>query len=183
MKFTNNHFFWNGLIFLSGCLITYYATQYEYLNIETDVNVIESIISIFGILVGLFIAVSLQKRYNRNQNLYTYLVNRLDLMWSDFVSFHSTIEESDKIEFFKVTKVVTDLQRRNTELKKLISHLEGVPNQIDSLTDSLQDLFDKCLKKDGIVYYDPKKKEILQMTESVNNSFVVIFKAINKILA
>lgn len=160
-------------------MICYVFTEFQYLEIEKSINIWETLLAIASIAVGLFIAMSLQKRFNRNQNLYTYLINRLDSIWTKFDSFNSVIEASDKIEFTKVTKILTELQQKNRQFTKLLVEFGSIENHFEPLADELQDLFDSCLKTGGIIYYDPQKTTILSHTEKIANNFIGIYKAIN----
>jgi hypothetical protein len=172
---------YNSLFFLAGVMVCYALSQFSYLKIDVEINVWETLLGIASLGVGLFIAVSLQHRYNKNQNLYNYLVNRLDQMWSKFNALHLAIEVDDKIEFDRITKILTELQRANLEFTKLIDQADyQIIDEFERLSEELQDLFDVCIKNNGVVYYDQKKDQILALNEQIINNYIRIFNTINK---
>lgn len=165
---------------LFGSLVGYAASQFRFFKIDTTVNVVETIVAVITIVIGLYIASSLQKRYNQNQNLYNYLITRFDTLWNDFNSLNDQVEASDKIEINRVTKMIRDFQRRNNEFKKLLDQLDSVNNNLTDLTEKYLSLFEKSLIKENIAYYDGKKELITEQGKAITAEFVAIYKCINE---
>jgi len=172
---------YTGLVIalLLGSLIGYYTSQFAFLKIDTTVNVIETIVSVVAIIIGLYIASSLQKQFNQNQNLYNYLITRFDSLWNDFNSLNDQVEASDKIEMNRVTKFVRDFQRRNNEFKKLLDQLDSVNNNLTVLSEKYLELFEKSMIRENIAYYDTNKELIAEQSKRITAEFVSIYKSIN----
>jgi len=164
---------------LVGSLAGYTASQFRFFKIDTTINVSETIVAVITIIIGLYIASSLQKRYNQNQNLYNYLITRFDTLWNDFNTLNDQVEASDKIELNRVTKMVRDIQRRNNEFKKLLDQLNSVENNLTDLTEKYLTLFEKSLIKENITYYDGNKAQITEQGKKITAEFVSIYKCIN----
>jgi hypothetical protein len=65
---------WVGLLgFIAGSLICYIALQFSLFEINFEIKVVESLISIGTAIIALYIAISIQRRLTRNQNQYTYV--------------------------------------------------------------------------------------------------------------
>lgn len=164
---------------LVGALFGYSISQYRFFKIDTTINVIETVIAVVTIIIGLYIASSLQKRYNQNQNLYNYLITRFDTLWNEFNTLNDQVEASDKIELNRITKMVRDIQRRNNEFKKLLDQLDSVNNNLTDLTEKYLTLFEKSLIKENIAYYDGNKEQITEQGKKITAEFVTIYKCIN----
>ena len=165
---------------LVGSLIGYTASQYRFFNVDTSINVIETIIALITIVIGLYIASSLQKRFNQNQNLYNYLITRFDTLWNDFNSLNDQVEASDKIEISRVTKIIRDFQRRNNEFKKLLDQLDSIDNNLTNLIEKYLSLFETSLIRDNVSYYDGNKEQIAEQAKKITAEFVTIYKSINE---
>jgi hypothetical protein len=165
--------------FFSGALICYLFAQWKWLKIDTEVNVVETLIAIISIVIGIFIAVHIQKRYTQNQNLYNYLVTRLDSLWTDFNSFFAQIEQTDTIELVKVTAFVKQFQMRNTALVKLLQP-SALTNNLEALTDEFESLFANGLIRQNVVYYDGAKDNVVSRGERIQTEFTRIYLAINQ---
>lgn len=172
-------YFLSMLWFFIGALISYMLSQFSYFNVNTEINIVETIIAAISIIIGLYIAITIQKRYNRNQNLYTYLVGRLDSIWSDFNAFSNQVDATDQIELNRVNKVLKDLQKRNSDLNNLLIQLGSINNQFETLSEILRKTFEGSLIKDNIVYYDANKETISGINKSITDNLADIFNQIN----
>jgi len=178
MKVKNNLFI-GTTAFLAGALVCYFFAQWSLLKIDTQVNVVDTIMAVISIIIGIFIAVHLQKRYTQNQNLYNYLVSKLDLLWSDFNFFFSQIEQTDTIELKQVTSFVKQFQMRNSALVKLLQPI-ALSNNLERLTDDLESLLANGLIKQNIVYYDGTKDSIINCGVRIQAEFTKIYLSINE---
>jgi hypothetical protein len=165
---------------LLGWLIGYSLSQFSFFKINTEINVVETIIAGISILIGLYIAVSIQRRVNRNQNLYNYLVVRLDEIWKDFSTFRKQIEVADLIELSRVTSFVNEFQNKNADFNRLLTELGTINNDLETLSDSLQNVFESSLIKNNIVYYDSKKEQIMAINKQINDRLISIFRQLNR---
>jgi hypothetical protein len=180
-----NSFWLNLIYFLFGCLITYWTCQYSYFNIDNTINISETLIAILTLIVGIFIAVSLQKRQNKNQNLYNFLAVKLDDLWNRYNSFDQQLNYSQQIEVKQCTVFFKEFEVKYQSLKKLFSTFEISDQNIDYLANEMEAfediLFNECSISNNIISYFMCLKKINSKKELIHEYFAHILKRINKI--
>jgi len=162
--------------------VFYIVLQFHLLDLDLKVNVVDSLIALITILVGLYICSSLQKQHNKNQNIYNYLISRLDTMWSDFNSVHESVLRTDKVQLGEVTKRMRGLQKKSIEFSRLSMQL--VPDEKDTLSklfDEYLGVFERSLIRDNICYYEDHHETIKAKGQGIVDELVRIFKLLNKI--
>lgn len=165
--------------FLLGSLVSYFLSQIRFFEIDREINVVETIISVISIFIGLFIAISLQKNLNRNQNSYNYLVAKLDRLWADFNSFSIQIEANDQIELARVNLFFKEMTIKSTDFNRLLTALDNKSNNIEPFMNELQELLENSLTRDNILYYHTSKKQILLKADEIGHAFIAVYKEIN----
>lgn len=179
MKNLNKIFLSTGS-FLLGALCCYVLNQFAFLDIDRKVNVIETIVSAFSIGVGIYLVIVIQKRHNQSQNFYNYLVNRLDIIWGDFNSIYGQIEKSDQIELRTTNLYFKDFEIKHSNFKRLLSTV-NIDANLEGLIENLENLLDRSLKRNNILYYDSIKLEIDNLASQINSEFVRIYQEVNKL--
>jgi ABC-type sulfate transport system permease component len=92
------------LFFLFGSIASYVACQYQFLDIKTETNIIELLLSVGTIVIGVYIAVVLERNRNRSQNFYQYVERKYDALWETFIQFSSVLELSANVELNETSK-------------------------------------------------------------------------------
>jgi hypothetical protein len=165
--------------FIVGCLVTYYFCQIKYLEINRQVNVVESLIALLSIIIGIYIVVVLQRKQNINQNHYNFLVNRLDPIWSEYNGFLEQISQSDTVELKKLQMFIKHFQSQTNEMGKLLDSLK-IENNFYSLSETFRDLLEKSLHKNNIIFYDKDKDSIVDAGKKVSDEFVRVYLSLNQ---
>ncbi len=101
---------WQLLIaFLAGVLICFITTRFHYFEIKKELDLPGLIIGGLGLVIGLYIADTIQKRINRNQNRYSYLESKVDSCWTEFTNIAKVISISDNIAVESITRLTTEV--------------------------------------------------------------------------
>lgn len=123
MKKENNY--WHlTLSFLLGCLICFFCSQFKYFKIDTQINVIGTLLSIITALIGFYIAISIQKKHTKTQNQYSFIQAKLDSLWSEFNVFSQIFNYDDKIEIGALTKFTKDAYLSISFLKNIYASFD-----------------------------------------------------------
>ncbi len=181
MKKENNYWFLT-LSFLSGALICYSLTQYEYFLINTEINVIEAFMSVITALVGFYIAISIQKKINKSQNQYSFIQTKLDALWSEFNNFSQILNFDNKIEIVVLTKFTKGSYQSISFLKNIYAAYDLKDDSLTSLEKNIED-FEKFICNlpisDNVYSILEKKDEIDNQILSISKSFRIILKEMN----
>jgi hypothetical protein len=169
----------SSVTFILGCITTYLFCQVQYLEINPEVNVIESLIAVLSIIIGIYIVVVLQRKQNNNQNHYNFLVNRLDPIWSDYNRFFEQISQNDTVELNKLQLFIKQFQSRTDELGKLLISLE-INNDFYGLSEKFRDLLEKSLHKNNIIFYDKDKDLVIETGRKIADEFVNVYLSLNR---
>lgn len=169
----------SSVTFILGCIVTYLFCQIEYLKINPEVNVIESLIAILSIIIGIYIVVVLQRKQNNNQNHYNFLLTRLDPIWSEFNSFLEQVSEGDTLELKKLQAFIKQFQSRTNELSKLLISL-NIENNFYTLSEAFRNLLENSLHKNNIIFYDKDKEIIINAGKNVSDEFVRVYQRLNQ---
>lgn len=180
-----NSFWLNIIYFLAGALISYIFSQWQLLKIELEVNVTETIMAAITAVVGLYIAVSLQTRHSRNQNLYNYLQSKLDNSWQSFNALAKHLEIDDQIEVATVTKTVKEVYQNISSLKLILNsynHNDRYIAQIEKEIDDLEGLLvsNQTRISNNIIFYSNSKATVISYINQVHSSFAVALREINQ---
>jgi hypothetical protein len=184
MKRKNN--LWLNLAFLLlGALISYFLCQFQYLQIDTKVNIASTLISVTTAIIGLYLAVSLKKIQTKSSNLHNYLQPKLDLTWGLFLSLSHQLSLKDQIELKEVTKAVKEITHHITPLKKMFSSFGLIDPCIDNVETKIENLenflVNDCTIKNNIINYAHKKGDLRIKLDEIHTLFVSSLKVINEI--
>jgi hypothetical protein len=184
MKKGKFNFFFICIVFLSGCLVSYILCQIKFLDIDNKVNVTETILSIITAFVGLYIAVSLQRRQSRNQNLYNYLESKLDTTWECFSNFSSQIEILTEIPLNEITREMKKLNKKIGPLKKIFDSFDLNATSISTIEQNIDNLESQLTGQssitNNIVDYSAIKNNIHSLIGIIDESFANALKNLNK---
>lgn len=181
MKKENNYWFLS-LSFLLGALFCYSFTQYEYFLINTEINAIETFMSVITALVGFYIAISIQKKITRSQNQYSFIQSKLDTLWSEFNNFSQILNFDNNIELIVLTKFTKDSYQSISFLKNIYAAYDLKDNSLTNLEKNIEE-FEKYICalpiSDNVYSILENKTEINNQILSISKSFRVILKEIN----
>lgn len=117
MKWGNK--IWILVSFFVGVFICYLTLQFSYFEIKKELDIPNIILSIITLLIGLFIAVILQKKVAKSQNKYTHLVSKLDTLWNSFNGFSQKLSYDTKVDISSIRKLLTDVIHPISFLKSI----------------------------------------------------------------
>lgn len=176
---------WQLLIaFLAGVLICFITTRFHYFEIKKELDLPGLIIGGLGLVIGLYIADTIQKRINRNQNRYSYLESKVDSCWTEFTNIAKVISISDNIAVESITRLNTEVIHQIGFIKNIFEAFEIKTECIISLDNKLENfesLFDNIPTQDNVKYYSEQKDVIENNIVLINQCFSIVLKTIQDI--
>ena len=182
MKRKNDN--WLNIVFLFiGAFLSYILCQYNFLEIDTKVNVSSSLISITTATIALYLAISLKRNQTKSSNLHSYLQPKLDVLWKLFLNLSHQISLNDNVELNEITKSIKEIYQNITPLKKMFKIFDLNDNSIDNLETEIENLekflVDDCELNQNIISYSSKKDELRSKLDNIHSLFGASLKAIN----
>lgn len=170
--------------FIIGSLLSYIGSQYKYLNIKTEVSVFDVAISIMGLVIGLYIAVNLERQRNRGQNFYSYVEGKFDLLWQEFIILSETLDYSSNIEISEISKSFKELYKKTTPLKTIFvasDYNEDCIIEIEQKISNFDDYITGLKSENNILNIDSHRTEIINKCNVINECFASSYKTLNHI--
>lgn len=173
------------IFFLLGIIVCYIACQYEVLNINTEINVLETLFALGTFGIGVYIAIIIQRRRNKSQNFYVYVEGKYDVLWEDFIRFSEVLEFSVNIELKEVSKSKKSIDMKIAPLIKIFKSFEydtECLTNIETKIDELEVLLTNSKHiQDQIIDLSPDKEQISAKLNAINEDFALTFKTLNNL--
>ncbi len=151
------------IIFFLGCLCCYIALQIELFKINYEVKICDLLLSAITATIGLYIAITIQKKFTKSQNKYHYLETKFDSLWSLFNAFSDTFAYDSKIELSTLTKFNKEFTTSIEFLKSIYSSYEMNNIKIIELGNQVENL-------EILILNNPKSNNIIEF--GLNNSII-----------
>lgn len=176
---------WRLLIaFFAGVLICFITTRFHYFEIKKELDVPGLIFGALGLIIGLYIADTIQKRINRNQNKYSYLEAKIDNCWTEFTNLAKVISISDNIGVETIAILNTEVIHQVGFIKNIFEAFEINTECIlalDAKLENFETLFDDMPAEDNIIFYSEEKDVIENNIVLINQCFSEVLKTIQDI--
>ena len=179
MKWSNK--IWVLVSFFTGVFICYLTLQFSYFETKKELDVPNIILSIITLLIGLFIAVTLQKKLNKSQNQHTYLVSKLDILWNSFNDFSQKLSYDTKVDISSIRKFMTDVIHPTSFLKSIFESFDVNDNCVCNLEEKLENLESKLSNlpaENNIVDFSSESSIIQNNILEINKCFSQVLKEI-----
>ncbi len=174
-----------SISFLIGVLICYFFCQYKYLVIDTEINIVESVISVLGLSIGLYIAVTFDRQKNKSQNFYTYVEKKFDELWQDFITLNEKLEYNSNIELTEISKSFKSIYQKIAPLKKIFEASEYNVDCIKLIEVKIDELDTYLCNIENTTQYvvplDLIKTELNVKLNNINETFAKSYKELNNI--
>ncbi len=167
-----------GAVFFLGAFVCYITLQFSLFEIKSELDIPNILISLITMSIGLYIADTLQRRVNKNQNQHSYLINKLDTLWAAFNDFSEKLSFDSKID-------ATSIKNFNKEIIYPISFLKNVFNSFEVNNNCVCDLEKNLEKLDSILTNIPADNNVVDYSDhlpSIENKVTEISKCFSKIL-
>lgn len=168
---------------LFGAVVSYTACQYEYLEIDTEVKVIDTLIASIGLFLGLYLAIILEKQRNKGQNFYTYVEGKFDSLWQEFISLHSTLDYSSQIDLPTLSKVFKAIDKQIGPLKKILEASEHDVSGITTIETKIDELETYLSNLDGtvnnVLNIEAVRQPLTDKLNNINECFADLYKQLN----
>jgi len=168
------------VFFLIGAAVSYLASQYQYLDIKKEFNIVETLLSIGTIGIGLYIAIVLDKNKIKSQNFYTYVEKKYDTLWEEFIQFSQVLELSRNVEISETSKQFKSITKKINPLIKVVEYFEYDSSCLISLEKKIDDLESYISNNENIenniIDLSIAREELDAKLSEVNELFAQTFK-------
>ncbi|MEI7525211.1 MAG: hypothetical protein WCJ95_12815 [Mariniphaga sp.] len=173
---------WINLIcFLGGSFVCYILLQFSFFKIKLELDIPTILLSLITASIGLYIANTIQKKVNKNQNQYSYLKDKLDSLWTSFNNFSKTFVYDSKIEASAISSFSKEIIHPIDFIKIIFASFE-INNEcvlnLEKSFESLEKLLSELKPKENIVYFEQSKEQIDKKIAEINQCFSSILKTI-----
>ena len=178
-----NRIWINLFFFIIGILLCYIFLQFKLFKINLEINIINTIISLITAAIGVYIAISIQKRLNQGQNNYSFIKDKFENLWINFNSFSDELKSSNSLPLGIMTsytkKTYSSIEfiyciYDSFELDK--QYIVELENKIDVLEATLNGPINQ-----NIINLIPIKTRVMADIKNINEIFMKILKQISNI--
>ncbi len=137
-----------------------------------------------GLIIGLYIADTIQKRINRNQNRYSYLESKIDSCWTEFTNLSKVISMNSYIGLESIAILNNNITHQISFIKNIFEAFEidtACLCDLDNKLENFESLFDDIPTEENIKYYDGQKASIEKEIIIINQCFSEVLKIIQDI--
>lgn len=160
--------------FLLGCLVCYLSLNISLFDIKREIDVQGFLISIIGFVVALIIADTIQRKINKSQKKYSFVIDKLDRSWSLFTKFSSIIILDDKITLNTTVSFSKEISQDIIYLKSIFDGYKINIHCLETLSDNidkLDSIFDDLRTEENIKYFGDKKPILEELIQDINTNF------------
>jgi hypothetical protein len=182
MKWENK--LWHLVSFLVGSFVCYLTLQVSFFEIKKELDIPNIILSIITLIIGLFIAITLQKRINKGQNQYSYISNKLDAVWNSFNDFSEKISYDNKMDISSIRVLIKEVIRPTSFMKHIFGSFKindtcicDLEEKLDAFETKLSD----CPAENNIIDISSEKGQIENMVLGINICFLKILNEIQEL--
>lgn len=170
--------------FLGGVLVCFCSLQFAFFEIKKEIDLPNLILSIITVLIGLFIAVTIQKRIAKSQNQHSYLVNKLDTIWASFNLFSDKLLNDKKVNVSDIRNFMKDVIRPTVFMKSLFNSFEIDKECICTLEKKLEKFEEKISNysaSENVISTIGHERIIEKDVLKINKHFSLVLKEIQKL--
>ncbi len=171
--------------FLIGVVICYLCCQTYLLEIDYKLNVVDSIFSVAGLGIGLYIALIFENQKSRGQNFYSYVEGKFDLLWQDFIQLNEVLDNASQTQISELSRSFKKIEQKISPLKKIfeasdyksdcISEIEGKIESLEIFLSTGNHI------SNNIVNLIAIRVELTEKLNDINETFAKSYKKLNKI--
>lgn len=170
--------------FIIGAVTSYIACQYEYFEIITEISLLDVVVSSLGLLIGFYIAVVLEKQKSQSQNFYTYVENKFDSLWQDFISLNGNLDHNSNIDISSLSAAFKSIDQKIGPLKKIFSasgyDVTCISN-IETKIDDLEVYLNSQSAMHNIINLDQIRTDLTDRLDKINETFANSYRALNSL--
>lgn len=181
MKWVNNVRIGIAVSFLVGVFVCYVSLQITYFEIKKELDVPNIIVSIITLLIGLFIAITIQKKVTKNQNSHSYLISKIDKQWNSFNEISENLSINDRIDISTVQQYIKNVVHPTTFLNRLFTSFDINCDCITELEQNLEELEDTLSNmpaNQNIIDISSDRASIEDKILKINSCFVIVLKQV-----
>lgn len=173
------------ITFLIGGLVSFITTRFDYFDIKKELDVPGLFLGFIGILAGIYIAESIQKRLNISQNRYSFLIERLNQCWNEFSNISKVIVSSDNISVDVLSKINQEVIHKLSFIKTIFNAFKLNQKCLDDLEKEIEYLEEEfnnnSIINNNIIDYSLNKTVVKNKIELIDKSFSMILIEIQNI--
>ncbi|MBL4663165.1 MAG: hypothetical protein JKY22_06340 [Flavobacteriaceae bacterium] len=172
---------WLIISFFTGVLVCYILLQFSYFEIKKELDIPNIIISIITLIIGVWIAVTLQRKINRSQNRHSFLLVKLDILWNAFNSFSTKLAYDNHIDATSIRKMMKEVIHPIDFLKNMFETFDINDACISNLETELESLEEKLSNipaKQNVIDLNNHRDDIENDINIINKCFSLVLKDI-----
>ncbi|MGL5561319.1 MAG: hypothetical protein ACRDCN_01685 [Tannerellaceae bacterium] len=172
--------------FFLGALCCYIGLQFTYFEIDRKVSIVNSFISALGIIVGLYIAISLRKQTSQQANSYNFVLQQFTELRSEYLKLESIVLKENKMPLSNLVKMrkAIELSRKNFETTLPLFNLETETSvQLGSELEELNDIIEALPISNNIYSLTDSDSSLKSKTSKIREIITKQFQEINKNLS
>lgn len=146
------------IVFFTGAFVCYISLQVPLFDVKLELDIPNLLLSIITLFVGLYIADTLQKRVNRDQNQYSYIINKIDAVWAVFNNLSEKMVYSDNLD-------ISDVKMVNTDIIHPLIFLEQVFKSFEVNKECICDLISKLDELESFLSELPSQNNVVSIEE------------------
>jgi len=170
--------------FVVGSVLSYIASQYKFLEINKEVSVFDIAISVLGLVIGFYIAVTMERQKSRGQNFYSYVEGKFDMLWQDFIKLSETLDYSSNIELIEISKSFKEIYKKITPLKTIFiasDYNEDCIITIENKISAFDEYITGLKSQNNVLNIDSCRDEVVKKSNEINECFAHSYKSLNHI--
>lgn len=171
------------LWFLAGSIASYFTLQFSLFDIDYEIKIIDTLVSVGTAIIALYVAITIQRKFTKNQNQYTYVERKIDALWANFNNFSMSLIFNDNVELNIVSKYSKELLHSVSFLKNIFTAYELDSNCILVLESKFDDLDQFVLSleiSENIISLASEKVTVQNKIADINLSFSLVLKYIQQ---
>lgn len=171
------------LFFILGIIVCYISLQFKFFKINLEINVIESTIAIGTAIIGIYIAVSIQKQLTHGQNNYSFVKDKFENLWTKFNSFSEDLKSSNSLPLANMTAFTKQAYSSIDFIASIFDSFELDKRNILELElkiDELEGTLDNSISQ-NIIEILPIRNEVLANIKEINKCFINLLRQISTI--
>ncbi|WP_282126099.1 hypothetical protein [Marinifilum flexuosum] len=174
--------FWNVLFFfIIGVLFCYLSLKIKFFEIDFKLNVVNSTISIGTALIGLYIAITIQRKINQGQNNYLFIRDKIENLWINFNAFSDQLKSSQSIPLSNLNQFIKNTYGSLGFVTSIYESFElnkDLIEDLDMKIDELESLLNTTISN-NIIDLVPERSNVHIKVREINDCFVRILKQIS----
>lgn len=172
------------LAFLAGALMCYVGLQFQFFIIDFELSIVDTLLAIGTLIIGVYIAHTIQRNLNKGQNQYSYIEGKFDVLWTEFINFSTNFIYADVVDISTITSYFKNASPSIDFIRSIFESFginAGCIEDLEKQMDAFENYLVNCPVSDNSIQVKPVKDDIDTMVLEINKCFKAVLKNINQL--